>query len=198
DVGALLGGKVGAKIAEQPRAQILGLADVEDLAGGRNHSIDAGALTHAGLDVPEHRLDSRLDGGRRGAPLAAHSLTLRSLLARGAPDGDAVLEGVRRTQRGAAARTGLALAAVHLHETQESAAAAVWIPVVAEARAALLDCRAQNADRLAMEQGGLSVRERRAEARRADARAPERLVRIDVSDARHAPLVHEDRLDRPR
>ena len=65
DTSPLVNGKLTAKIAQQPRAQLLGLAHVHDFAIRREHAVDAGPILRAGLHGVAH---ARELGRRRGRP----------------------------------------------------------------------------------------------------------------------------------
>ena len=60
DARALVLGKRAAEVAEQPRAELLRLADVHDLAVGSEHAIDAGRSVALRAHVRAHDGDLRV------------------------------------------------------------------------------------------------------------------------------------------
>src|SRR5215831_4430050 len=90
-----------------------------------------------------------------------------------------------RTYQGAAAPAAAAGALVDVQALAEIARRAVGPQVIAQRGAARADRPAQHGAHRAREPRGLGARQRAGRAPRADARAKQRLARVDVADADH-------------
>ena len=116
------------------------------------------------------------------------------LAARAEPGPAAADAGLR--DRGAAARAWLAVAAVDAELVLHRSGSPVGGGVVLQRRALALDARPERSPDGPGHAGDLVRRELVRRALRVDARAPERLVRVDVPESRDDPLVEEDGLER--
>src|SRR4051812_19959716 len=124
-----------------------------------------------------------------GAPGAWASLAPLARV-RPAPGGDEL------AHRRAADRARLALAAVDEELVLEGALDAVGMAEVVDRRTARAEARLERRDDRVAQRGDLAALQRARAAQRMDAGAKERLVGVDVADARDAALVQQQRLDR--
>jgi hypothetical protein len=97
---------------------------------------------------------------------------------------------------GAAAHARLARPAICGEPFDEATALPLRVSIVAKARPPVRDRFGENGDDLVSQARRLIGLDASCRARRIDSRAPERLVRIDVSDACHNTLVHQHLFDR--
>ena len=114
-----------------------------------------------------------------------------------APPGSALTEH-RSHDRFAASYARFAEPAVDREGVLEPALEPLGIDVVVDARSAHFDRALQNVDDRAVKPANRRLRQRLGGPARTDPGLPQRLARIDVSDARDALLVEQKRLDRRR
>lgn len=117
-------------------------------------------------------------------------------MAASAQNGHAAVDHVGADEPGAAAGARLTGASVHREALDEAASRPLGIAIIAKAGTARGNRFPEHGDKGIAEGYGFVCSDVTTRARGIDTGAPERLVRIDVSNPRNRPLIHQKLLDR--